>query len=81
MLLATSGGIDVDAFGAEDWRTAYAAEFPNATSWIIEQKVDYTPQLVRVGAPTLLLWGDQDPISPTGVGRRLAGRSLTASSG
>lgn len=26
-----------------------------------------------VGIPTLLLWGDTDPISPVQVGRRLAG--------
>jgi len=71
VLVATSGGIDVQSLGAGDWRTEYRAEFPNAATWITEQEVDYTPQLARVTKSTLLLWGDQDPISPLAVGRRL----------
>jgi pimeloyl-ACP methyl ester carboxylesterase len=73
VLVATSGGIDVEALGARDWRAEYQAEFPSAANWIAKQHVDYTPQLARVTAPTLLLWGDRDPISPLTVGRRLAG--------
>jgi pimeloyl-ACP methyl ester carboxylesterase len=72
VLVATSGGIDVDALGAADWRAGYLAEFPNAAAWITDQKVEYTTQLARVRAPTLLLWGERDPISPVAVGDRLA---------
>lgn len=72
VLVATSGGIDVQSLGAGDWRAEYRAEFPSAATWITEQQVDYTGQLARVTKPTLLLWGDQDPISPLAVGRRLA---------
>jgi len=43
----------------------------SAASWISEQQVGYTGQLARVTKP-LLLWGEQDPISPLTVGRRLA---------
>lgn len=72
VLVATSGGIDVGSLGAGDWRAEYRAEFPNAATWITEQQVDYTGQLASVTNSTLLLWGDQDPISPLAVGRRLA---------
>ena len=72
VLVATSGGLDVEALGGRDWRAEYRAEFPDAASWVAEQHVDYTPQLARITAPTLLVWGDQDPISPLAVGRRLA---------
>lgn len=72
VLVATSGGLDVEALGGQDWRADYRAEFPNAAKWVTEQHVDYTQQLARLTAPTLLMWGDQDPISPLAVGRRLA---------
>lgn len=72
VLVATSGGIDVAALGASEWRDEYRAEFPGAAPWITGQAVDYTAQLARVTAPTLLLWGDADPISPVAVGRRLS---------
>ncbi len=73
VLVATSGGIDVDGLGAADWRAAYRAEFPRAAGWVTEQAIDYTARLAHVTTPTLLLWGEQDPISPVGVGQRLAG--------
>jgi pimeloyl-ACP methyl ester carboxylesterase len=72
VLVATSGGIDVEALGGRDWRAEYRAEFPKAASWVAEQRIDYTQQLARITVPTLLLWGDQDPISPLPVARRLA---------
>ncbi len=72
VLVATSGGLDVEALGGRDWRSEYRAEFPNAAKWVTEQHLDHTPQLARITAPTLLVWGDQDPISPLAVGRRLA---------
>ncbi len=70
-LVATSGGIDVGALGASDWRDEYRAQFPAAAAWVTETTVDYTAELKRIRVPTLLLWGDQDPISPVAVGRRL----------
>jgi pimeloyl-ACP methyl ester carboxylesterase len=72
VLVATSAGTYVDALGAGDWRADYRAEFPNAAAWVTKRTVDYTAQLAHVSAPTLLLWGDADPISPVAVARRLA---------
>lgn len=70
VLVATSGGIDVAGLGAADWRADYRAAYPGAAGWISEQTVDCAIGSLR--APTLLLWGDRDPISPVAVGRRLA---------
>ncbi len=72
VLVATSGGIDVGAFGAEDWRDEYALEFPNAASWVTEQRVDHSAELSAISVPTCLIWGDADPISPVAIGSALA---------
>ncbi|MCY1076103.1 alpha/beta fold hydrolase [Archangium lansingense] len=72
VLTATSGGIDVASFGAADWRASYRAEYPNAAEWILTERTDLSAELHRIAIPTLLLWGDADPISPVGVGRQLA---------
>jgi pimeloyl-ACP methyl ester carboxylesterase len=72
VLVATSGGLEIDAFGAEDWRKEYASEFPDAAPWVTEQHVDYGQELGRISVPTCLIWGDADPISPVAVGRAVA---------
>ncbi|PTL79868.1 alpha/beta fold hydrolase [Vitiosangium sp. GDMCC 1.1324] len=71
VLTATSGGVDMAGFGASDWRIPYRAEYPNAADWILTERTDLSAELHRIAIPTLLLWGDADPISPVGVGRRL----------
>ncbi|HTH10859.1 MAG TPA: alpha/beta hydrolase, partial [Acidovorax sp.] len=40
-------------------------------AWFARERWDLAPQLALVRAPTLLLWGDADPISPVAVGERL----------
>lgn len=72
VLTATSGGVDVARFGAEDWRADYAREFPGVARWILEERSDLTERIPTIQAPTLLLWGDADPISPVAIGRHLA---------
>jgi pimeloyl-ACP methyl ester carboxylesterase len=72
VLVATSGGLDVSALGGADWRADYRREFPGAAPWIWEEQIDLTARLTAIHAPTLLLWGDADPIAPVAVGRRLA---------
>jgi pimeloyl-ACP methyl ester carboxylesterase len=72
VLAVTAGGLDVASLGGSDWRPAYRQEYPQAARWITEIRPDYTPDLRRVKQPTLLLWGDADPISPLAVGQRLA---------
>jgi pimeloyl-ACP methyl ester carboxylesterase len=72
VLAVTSGGIDVESLRAEDWRPAYRANFPASAHWIEAQQPDLTDQIPQIVCPTLLLWGDSDPISPVAVGQRLA---------
>jgi pimeloyl-ACP methyl ester carboxylesterase len=70
-LVATSGGIDVDALGAADWRPDYRTEYPRAARWLEDVRHDLTGRLHEIDAPTLLIWGDADPVSPLAVGERL----------
>lgn len=72
VLSVTSGGIDLSSLGAVDWRPQMVAEDPTLPSWFLEARDDLSPELPRLQLPTLLLWGDADPISPPAVGRRLA---------
>jgi pimeloyl-ACP methyl ester carboxylesterase len=71
-LAASSGGLDTAPFAPAEWREAYAREYPAAAAWIREERPDLTDRLPSVAAPTLLIWSDADPISPLGVGQRLA---------
>ena len=66
VLTATSGGVDAADLNRFDWRVGYRREYPNAAAWITEARVDLTTQLPDITCPTLLLWGDRDPISPVG---------------
>jgi pimeloyl-ACP methyl ester carboxylesterase len=72
VLTVTSGGVDMTAFGASDWRAAYREEYPEAAEWIYERGNAARLPVERITQPTLLLWGDNDAISPAGVGRHLA---------
>lgn len=71
VLTATSGGIRIGDFDMADWRTEYRAEYPNAAGWITRDNPDYTAEIGEIRAPTLLLWGDADRISPLAVGEHL----------
>ena len=72
VLVATSGGVDVARFGAADWRAEYRLAYPDAARWIMDARVDLTDRIPSITTPTLLIWGDADPISPVAVGRHLA---------
>lgn len=74
VLTVTSGGVDMAKLGANDWRPAYRREYPKAADWIYERRVAAPLAVERIAAPTLLLWGDNDPISPLAVGEHLAAR-------
>jgi pimeloyl-ACP methyl ester carboxylesterase len=74
VLTVTSGGVDMAAFGASDWRPDYRALFPTAADWIYEPRAASALPVERIAVPTLLLWGDADPISPVAVGRHLEQR-------
>jgi pimeloyl-ACP methyl ester carboxylesterase len=71
VLSVTSGGLDVRALGAVDWRPTFLEKHPGTPRWFIDGEDDLTGWLPEVRIPTLLLWGDDDPISPVPVGERL----------
>lgn len=71
VLTATSAGLDVAKYGAEEWRPAYRAEYPQASPWLYEARPAFDTQLGQLLQPSLLLWGDNDPISPVAVGQHL----------
>lgn len=75
VLTVTSGGLPLAALGAADWRGDYFRSFPEAAQWIGAPGPDLSDAIRTIKAPTLLLWGDSDPISPVAVGERL-GRLL-----
>ena len=72
VLVATSGGVDVQRLGAAEWRPAYRASLPGVPPWFVDDRTDLTVRLAGIRAPTLLVWSDADPISPPAVARFLA---------
>ncbi|WP_341677021.1 alpha/beta fold hydrolase [Niveibacterium sp. SC-1] len=71
VLSATSGGIDVAALGGAEWREAFQAANPQLPRWFADRHEDLSARLPAMQAPTLLLWGGVDAISPLRVGERL----------
>jgi pimeloyl-ACP methyl ester carboxylesterase len=71
VLAVTSAGVPMAALGSADWRSDYVRNFPAAAGWIASPTLDLSAQIGAIKAPTLLLWGDADPISPVAVGQRL----------
>lgn len=74
VLCVTSGGVDMAGLGASDWRESYRKNFPQAAEWITASRASPALPVEKIAAPTLLIWGDADPISPVAVGRHLAAR-------
>lgn len=71
VLTVTAGGMDVSKLGATDWRPEYRREFPKVAEWVVDQRPDVSDRFHDIRQPTLLLWGDDDPISPVAVGEYL----------
>ena len=74
VLTVTSGGVDMAAFGASDWRLDYRKSFPNAAEWIYAPRTAALLPVEHITTPTLLIWGDRDLISPVAVGKHLEAR-------
>jgi pimeloyl-ACP methyl ester carboxylesterase len=74
VLTVTSGGVDMEGLGAADWRPAYRKSNPRAAAWITAAQPSAGLPVEKIAAPTLLIWGDADPISPVAVGRHLEQR-------
>jgi pimeloyl-ACP methyl ester carboxylesterase len=73
-LLVTSAGVNMTQFGASDWRADYRSQFPQAADWIMQHSATAELPVELIVAPTLLIWGDSDPISPVAVGLHLERR-------
>lgn len=74
VLNATSGGVDVSAFGGADWRADYRQRYPGSPAWVTDRRGAADLPVENIECPTLLIWGDADPISPLAVGRHLQSR-------
>lgn len=72
VLAVTSGGLDVSSLGGRDWRPEFHRNNPFLPRWFSTYQEDLSDELHKVTIPTLLLWGDSDPISPVSVGKQLA---------
>lgn len=71
VLVATSGGLDVQALGGQDWRPEFLAAYPDTARWILEERADLAGALPALRMPVLIVSGQDDPISPPAVGTRL----------
>lgn len=71
VLSVTSGGIDMRRFDAVDWRADFGMANPQLPNWFMCDHSNLQPDLAALTQPTLLLWGDADPISPVAVGEYL----------
>ncbi|MEE4281448.1 MAG: alpha/beta hydrolase [Pseudomonadales bacterium] len=74
VLTATSAGLEMANLGATDWRNSYLQTFPHTARWITEKNATAPLPVEGIAAPTLLIWGDSDPISPVAVGEELLSR-------
>ncbi|MFF7065073.1 alpha/beta fold hydrolase [Pseudomonas sp. NPDC008258] len=72
VLAVTSGGLNLPALGAMDWRAAFESDNPTLPRWFLDDRADLSARLHELRLPVLLLWGAVDPISPIAVGQRLA---------
>ena len=71
VLTVTSGGLDVAAEGGSEWRATFERQRPELPRWFSDERRDLSARLPELRVPTLLLWGDADPISPVAVGEKL----------
>jgi pimeloyl-ACP methyl ester carboxylesterase len=78
VLTVTSGGVDMAGLGASDWRSDYRRSYPQAAEWITASGSSPSLPIEKIIAPTLLIWGDADPISPVAVGEHLQARLPSA---
>lgn len=69
VLAVTAGGMDVSELGAVDWRINYREEFAHVADWVMSERPDVSARLAEIHHPCLLIWGDNDPISPLAVGQ------------
>ena len=71
VLIATSGGINLERFNVQDWREAYRQAFLKYPDWFVTTNANYEEFLADINVETLLIWGDKDRVSPVSVGQYL----------
>ena len=72
VLAALSGGFDLTPHGARNWRPPRNQMTASLPFLFAAYDDDLSPRLPSVAIPTLLLCGDQDPVSPVAAARWLA---------
>jgi poly(3-hydroxyoctanoate) depolymerase len=72
VLVTTSGG-SRRRFGI-DWRPGFRAQHTHVPDWFERDRTDLEDRLDEVRAPTLLVFGDADPIAPVAFGEHLRSR-------
>lgn len=73
VLCVSSGGVDMAALGARDWRADFLANNGHLPDWFVASRGELGERLPAIAQPSLLIWGDDDPYSPVAVGERLHG--------
>lgn len=71
VLIATSGGINLEWFNVQDWCETYRQAFLKYPDWFITTNANYEEFLSDINVETLLIWGDNDPVSTVQVGQYL----------
>ena len=74
VLVAATGGADMQELGATDWRADYAREYPQAASWATERVGDLSAAMTLMAMPVLLLWATRDALSPLAVAQHFRSR-------
>ena len=74
VLVAPCGGLNAKRFGALDWRAEFVSRRPRAPRWFVEDQTDLSDRLSAIAIPTLLVFGDEDPIAPRSIGEFLLTR-------
>jgi pimeloyl-ACP methyl ester carboxylesterase len=73
VLVAPAGGIDMQGFGARDWRPGASAwHRPGSPAHFIDETRDYSTQIGQITCPALIVSGDRDALSPPSVGQRIS---------
>ncbi|RLZ11037.1 alpha/beta hydrolase [Acinetobacter sp. 2JN-4] len=72
VLVATSGGISLEPFDVQDWREGYRQHYLQYPDWFVTANINFEAELGLIKNDVLLLWGDQDPLSPPTVGEYLS---------
>ncbi|MES1178473.1 MAG: alpha/beta hydrolase [Myxococcales bacterium] len=78
VLVVPCGGVDALRFGALDWRERFLAARPQAPRWFVNDLIDFSDRLPNIAAPTLLVFGAEDPIAPPAIGRFMVQQLPTA---